>query len=153
MLAQVRVRGRNRDDLEREFAKWQNGEPNALDVQQWSGYIRNPKACKLGTAGVIKMYARRDLLYVDWDKARPSCIRSIYRVCRSVGLGVRFVRYDKTARGWHVIVGLNRKIEPLLTVALQVILGSDPKRERFNLVRAMSGTRNRRWNMLFERKV
>lgn len=126
-----------------------------MDVAQWSGWIPNRANVRLGVAGVVKMYADRRFLYLDVDRPSPVTIRSVFRVLRSVGLRASYCRYDRTERGWHVIVRLNKPIEPLATVAIQVIMGSDPKRERFNLVRAMSGkaNRNRRWNMLFEYKI
>lgn len=64
------------------------------------------------------------------------------------------VRYDRTRRGWHVIVTVRKRIPPPLIVAAQAILGSDPHRESFNLMRVQQLRRvptfwRTRWNVLF----
>jgi hypothetical protein len=58
-------------------------------------------------------------------------------------LGVRMgwtygdVRYDRTARGWHVVISVAQDVPFPVVVAAQAILGSDWQRESFNLARAM----------------
>lgn len=42
----------------------------------------------------------------------------------------------KTRHGWHVVVCVHEEISPVMVVAAQAILGSDWKRENFNLFRA-----------------
>lgn len=73
-------------------------------------------------------------------------------------LGVRIVwaRYDKTRRGYHVIVRFTRRFSPVEIVAMQALCGSDSKREALNLARVMSRyNRNgiKRWNLLYRVKL
>jgi hypothetical protein len=64
------------------------------------------------------------------------------------------VCYERTARGWHVVIGLSISITPIETVALQAILGSDPRRESLNLMRVLyGGGSDKRWNILYKRKL
>ena len=63
------------------------------------------------------------------------------------------VRYDRTRHGWHVIVGVEKALPSLAIVAAQAVLGSDPKREAFNLMRIQyppCGFWRDRWNVLYE---
>jgi hypothetical protein len=48
---------------------------------------------------------------------------------------IETVRYDRTRHGWHVIVAVDVELSNETIVAAQAILGSDPKREAFNLMR------------------
>lgn len=69
------------------------------------------------------------------------------------------MRYDRTKRGWHVVIEWDRAFPPVALVALQAILGSDSRREALNFMRALSldGCRDRqcflRFNLLFSHKV
>jgi hypothetical protein len=66
----------------------------------------------------------------------------------------KWINYSRTRRGWHVEIGLNKRIGPLEIVALQAVLGSDPRRECLNLMRVMNGGAvDRRWNILYSRKL
>jgi len=63
----------------------------------------------------------------------------------------------ETNKGYHVYVYANPKIEldNKDVIIIQLILGSDYKREAFNLYRVMSGEygqKDRSWNVLFHRK-
>ena len=79
-------------------------------------------------------------------------MRELSRELRLFGLLPKWVRYDRTNRGWHIIIRVNRDLVPLEVVALQTVLGSDRKREAFNLARVMAGG-GPKWNILFERKL
>jgi hypothetical protein len=75
-------------------------------------------------------------------------------VFSALGYGVEAVRYDKTRRGWHVLIFVRRKLAPRTVVALQAILGSDYRRETFNLLRVLSLAKRpmfwrERWNVLY----
>jgi hypothetical protein len=108
-----------------------------------------------GCPGLVKAYARPDTTYCDYDKPKPPPVAVVYELAQWLGIRPLFIRDDKTARGWHRIVRWNRKFEPGVIVALQLAMGSDPKRERFNLIRVLSGEakHNKRWNLLFEHKL
>ena len=60
----------------------------------------------------------------------------------------------RTRHGWHVGIVLTRGVAALEAIALQAILGSDPRRETFNVakVRTRRG-RKAHWNVLYERKI
>lgn len=70
------------------------------------------------------------------------------------------LRRYRTKRGWHVELYSNLYLKPAESVALQAILGSDFKREAFNLFRAhrlsLAPAFWRalpRWNILHARKL
>lgn len=76
------------------------------------------------------------LLYLDFDHAVPATFWG--RLMHTAHLWrwpVAGVRYDRTRRGWHVVIKIGRELEPAVIVAAQTILGSDPHREAFNLMR------------------
>ena len=76
------------------------------------------------------------LLYLDVDgEIPPGFLFRLLHCIRLWGWPLEAVRYDRTARGWHVVVGVRRRLSPAIVVAAQAILGSDPKREAFNLMR------------------
>lgn len=103
--------------------------------------------------GLIKVRGDRWTALIDIDQERPPQLARLWRVLGRVELRPRYIRYDRTARGWHVLIGLPRRLTSGELVALQVLLGSDPKRERFNLYRVLSGARPRDWNLLFSEKL
>ena len=84
-----------------------------------------------------------------WDK--------IWWVFKTLRLRVRWCSFYRTARGWHLEIELTRRVHPWRIVALQAILGSDYRREAFNL-RRTGNWRNlpvvarERWNVLFLQK-
>lgn len=101
---------------------------------------------------------------VKLDLDRPALPRDIYRriVNRLRWLRLRptLIVFRRTARGWHCKVQLSRPVAPIALVAIQAILGSDPNRETFNLVRARqlravpgSVRAPRYWNLLFLSKL
>lgn len=97
------------------------------------------------------------LLYLDLDGDIPKgFLFRLYRCVRLWGWPLEAVRYDRTARGWHVVVGINRRLTPAVIVAAQAILGSDLKREAFNLMRVqqlrhMPAFWRSRFNVLYAR--
>lgn len=100
------------------------------------------------------------VLRLDYDRARlpRDSYRRIVAALRWLRLRPLAVVYRKTARGWHVKIAVGRRCSPLVVVALQAILGSDPKRETFNLVRARTLPRaspewRNRYSVLFGRKL
>ena len=111
-----------------------------------------------GPAGVVREYADSKNAFIDIDARRiPESLRidRLVLIARTLRIGFNQIGYIKTQNGWHVQIRLSRALKPAETVAFQAILGSDPKREMFNLARVLGGKagRNRRWNLLFEYKV
>jgi hypothetical protein len=105
--------------------------------------------------GVIKEYAKTDTCYLDFDDKKPPHLLPIFVVFRLLGsISPRWVRYDRTRRGWHVVIKLSRSLTPVETVALQAVLGSDSRRESLNLMRVLhGGGGDKRWNILYSRKL
>jgi hypothetical protein len=109
---------------------------------------------------------RKIYLDVDFKKlkfrVRGPSLRPLWTVLRLVGLrpSSDVICYERTRRGWHVIIELPEKLKPAETVALQLALGSDPRREALNLMRVLGMRRNgvtrfwsSRWNILYSRKL
>jgi hypothetical protein len=140
VLAQLISRGRT--------PAWESAE-----LVVWRGQQHGGKVKFTGNAGRVKLIWNPHLVLVDWDfKACPSYLR-IANVLRNVGLNPEWIRWDRTARGWHIIVRLRERLDRGTCVAVQLLLGSDRKREAFNLCRALSGNKSLRWNLLFEVKL
>ena len=65
-------------------------------------------------------------------------------------LGITCSRVEKCRTqhgGWHVRITVEEKLKALEIMAIQSLLGSDYRRETYNLFRIMMGMRN--WNALF----
>ena len=53
-----------------------------------------------------------------------------------------------------MVIKLNRSLAAIEMVALQSVLGSDPRRECLNLMRVLyGGGADRRWNILYSSKL
>lgn len=95
------------------------------------------------------------LLYLDFDGVLPSdIVARVTWCCRLWQWPIEAVRIDKTRHGWHVVVGLRVKVRAPLIVAAQAILGSDYKRESYNLMRVQNLAHvppfwRERWNVLY----
>lgn len=74
---------------------------------------------------------------LDYDVSVPDDF--LYRVrllTHVMDWRVRSTRIDRTRRGYHAIIELRESVPFIEIVAAQAILGSDPRREAFNLRRA-----------------
>lgn len=65
-------------------------------------------------------------------------MRRLTFVARVHRLAVRFIRYVRTRRGWHVVIGVAGRVSMVRVILLQALLGSDWKRESFNSRRALA---------------
>jgi hypothetical protein len=105
-----------------------------------------------------------NVLKLDFDGPLPTDIleriRALFRWLggRPAVVGV----WPSNSKGWHVLIETRAKWarDPVAQVAAQAILGSDAKREMFNLMRALSlAARPRfwrerhRWNTFYSRKL
>jgi hypothetical protein len=110
----------------------------------------------LKRAGIVKARGDRRSAFCDYDTPRAPRAPTVFRVLAQVGI-LRFVewmRYDRTqGRGWHLVIRFRRDFTSGELVALQFALGSDRKRERYNLRRVICGAAPAKWNLLFERKL
>lgn len=169
MISQVSYRFKYRPtlkDVERNRRAFIAGRPTdaTVDAIAWTSepvsqeeIRRHLRKGKHGAAGIVKLYGRPDQTLHDVDEDRHLALRVIARFCwHTWKMSVKpvWVREDRTARGWHMIVRWNRSFTPLEIIALQAVFGSDRQREAYNLTRYFSGlTANRRWNLLFEFKL
>lgn len=98
---------------------------------------------------------------LDYDTRAVPRLQRIWAICRIVGLRPSTIRTDKTARGWHVLVWLDKRLTSGELAAFQALCQSDWKREALNLMRIVSIRRARirdgfwasRWNILFSEKL
>ena len=109
----------------------------------------------------------RVILLLDfdtWEQYRgfPERARFALRVFRQPMRRFRIKRFRSSSRKWHVVIAMRcrRLPPPVAIVALQSILGSDWKRETFNLFRARilsrapkSWRRMGVWNTLYREKL
>jgi hypothetical protein len=108
----------------------------------------------IGRAGVVKCYASPFWTFCDYDVKSPPGLGRFWSFARVTKMKPRVVRYDRTARGWHVLIAWDRLLSPAETVAIQTALGSDYRRETYNLARVLAGGGDDpRWNLLFDFKI
>ena len=99
----------------------------------------------------------RDVATGRYQRALPAeLVSRVQWVLRHLGLRADFLRVDRTARGFHVIVKLTRNLSPLRVVLVQALLGSDYRRETFNagrvrVYRHVSRFWRERGNVLYQR--
>ena len=106
--------------------------------------------------GLVDRYGDARTTLHDYDTRKPPTIHEVLEIARILRVEVDWLEYTPSRRGYHLAIRWKQKWHPLETIALQAMLGSDPKREAFNLLRVRSGTdviKNRRWNVLFARKL
>jgi len=109
---------------------------------------------------VLEHVAHCDMAYLDVDKRTAPRWTSIITTLRFLHMRPLWAEYQRTARGWHIRIALVRAIQPGELIALQVLLGSDVRREMSNLLRVLAIRRNSirgwpasRWNILYRRKL
>jgi hypothetical protein len=96
---------------------------------------------------------------VDIDGGLPEAIGDrIWWTLRTMKLSVRWISYRRTRHGWHVEIEVARRIHPWRVIAIQAVLGSDYRRETFNLRRtsqwsSLPAVARDHWNVLFSRKI
>lgn len=103
--------------------------------------------------GMVRYYHAPYMTLCDYDWVGAPPLPGIWALAAQLGIKPSVIEYHRTARGWHLAVAWDRDLKPGETVALQLLLGSDPGREAFNLARLLAGARGKRWNLLFDRKI
>jgi len=73
----------------------------------------------------------------------------------AIGLLSKYHKFEQVAvfetnRGFHIYLYLGERVEPILAMLLQQLLGSDRDRELYNYIRYKKG--HRRWQILFSKK-
>lgn len=102
--------------------------------------------------GVIERRGDRRTLLLDFDQPVQPRPERLAWLLGQLELEWRGMHFSRTARGWHVVIDLDRRLTGAAIVAAQIVLGSDIKRERYNLFRVLCGAAPRDWNLLFSRK-
>jgi len=96
------------------------------------------------------------LLNLDIDRKIYSGSNRIIRVCSILRLTVLSSRVKRSRNGnFHWIIKIRENLTPMQIVCIQAIMGSDWKRECFNMLRASqledkSELVNKHWNVLFK---
>lgn len=89
---------------------------------------------------------------LDFDKKEFSWHR-INKVILLLRLDITDVSVEKSKHGWHITLNIKNKMNDHEIVCVQSLMGSDYKRECFNLLRVHSGKfPNQSWNVLFKKK-
>lgn len=130
------------------------GKPNATreDIQKLK------RGRKLGNLrpGSVSHYHAANVTLCDYDAATLPKLEPIYALGRKLGIKPIAIETKRSSsgKGWHVITTWNRDFTPAETVCIQMALGSDMKRETFNLARLLSEDVSTRkdWNFLFSAK-
>ena len=96
-------------------------------------------------------------LKIDFDNVRSveglrRRLLRLSKVIRILRLSVGDIETKKSpsGKGYHVIIDMKRDIPDIVAVTLQSLMGSDYKRECYNLIRVANGIKN--WNVLFKSK-
>ncbi len=126
---------------------------------RWANSLRGEKPQL--RFGLVKQTGADGLAMLDYDARAVPRLHRIWAVCRIVGLRPSRIRTDRTARGWHVLVWLDKRLTSGELTAFQSLCQSDWKREALNLMRVVSIRRTRindgfwaaRWNILFSEKL
>lgn len=98
------------------------------------------------------------LIKLDFDKKELPMVRINY-VFKLLRLRLRDVKIYKTRKGWHVKIEIKERIKSPITLTLiQALMGSDYRRETFNMIRAYNldkkkGAIKEAWNVLYYKKL
>ena len=83
-----------------------------------------------------------DVLLLDFDNMADAgqVVERLPFTMRKLGIRVRAIscEFSSSKRGIHTVVYIGELLPPFMIVALQILCGSDWRRETFNLVRARS---------------
>jgi hypothetical protein len=146
-------------DVDKARQCWLDGESRfrfSVSPLSWcNGATRQAvRSGYIGQAGIVKCYGRPNRTLTDHDTKKAPSLSLVWRIARLCQIRPRVIRIDRTRHGWHMVIEWDRNFTPWQIVALQCVLGSDRRREAYNLARVFSGkSRNRRWNLLFSEKL
>lgn len=99
--------------------------------------------------------------FVDYDSPKDvMSVLQVNRVFRRIGIRYESLRYHRTRRGFHLTAKLCEKLSLAELIALQILLGDDPYRAAFNLMRAICIRKygcpqewKQRANIIYDRKI
>lgn len=92
------------------------------------------------------------VLRIDLDDKEEKTKR---RFLWAIGLLSKYHKFEQvevfeTNRGFHIYLYLGERVDPVLAMLLQQLLGSDRDRELYNYIRYKK--KHRRWQVLFHKK-
>ena len=97
------------------------------------------------------------VILLDYDGRVPAKFLARLRWVLNVAVATRpvWVRQDRTRNGWHITVGIGRRLSPVRVVLVQALMGSDWRRETFNARRVarlpyVAPLWRSRWNVLYD---
>lgn len=100
----------------------------------------------------VRIWGNPKTLLFDFDNDKTKPFLPINEVLDRLGWSYRMEELIPTKHGVHCIVHLRRAITETEIIALQLLCGSDPKRELMNLKRVLSpgftGKNRKNWNLL-----
>lgn len=104
--------------------------------------------------------SEHNTLMLDYDTKRCPKLATFYAKAHIIGFKIQYIQFERSRRGWHITIVLNRDLDPAVRVALQALMGSDNNRETLNLMRVIGMIDNppnkfwqKRWNLFYERKL
>jgi len=105
-------------------------------------------------AGTVRETWQPGKLLLDFDGTAPRFPNLLSEI-RRLGLHPRGMYYARSSSGnWHVVIYLREKLPIMATLFVQLKIGSDPKRERCNFIRAYHYKRKDEFvQILFGRKL
>jgi len=105
----------------------------------------------------------RRAVIIDYDsrkQQKPFSIRAVNHTLRKIGIKYEYACYHRTRGGWHLYLYLAEDLERAEIIALQNLLGDDPVRGTFNLMRVISIRKNgiapewkQRHNIAYDYKI
>lgn len=135
-----------------------SGKPAVMLDHHWRTWGKHNRPGRFRVWGVIEELHEPDKIMCDFDSKVPPT-PPLHSLAHTLGLCVLWHRWDRTRRGWHLVIKIMQKLTPAETIACQAILGSDRARERLNLARAISIRLHpskfweKRINILYSRKI
>ena len=99
--------------------------------------------------------------FMDYDSSEDvPTVPKVYAVARIINLHPLAVCYQRTRRGWHIIVSFSETFSDVELIAIQGILEDDPMRGALNFMRYWNSKGKvvpefwkKRSNILYKRKV
>lgn len=96
------------------------------------------------------------IIKIDWDKKTPPDCGLLAKTVSKLDLAPFYMQLKPSSSHWHVIIETSQPLTDTQIVAVQLLLGSDPHRELYNLYRVLCKDAPRywreRWNVLFKRE-
>ena len=95
------------------------------------------------------------VLKIDIDRINISffTVKSIQLLARNFTLKKLIIKTSPSRKGHHIVLCLKEEMTDSEIIAWQFAIGSDKKRERYNLLRHTHGNKMKDWNILFPKKV